>query len=678
MRVITLATLTTMPRARVLARSLARHEPGWPLEVLLVAGEEVVAAVRQREAERADPLEVRSASQELELDVEMLLARYQHEDLTALLLPRILRRSARGAGEPVMHLPSSAWVVGALAPLERELAARSVLLVPRMSSDVPDDGLEPSRAQMEAAGRIDETIMAVDGTGGAEGFLVWWGQRVEEILGSLDARRSGARPEDRGWLARLLELAPARFATAVLEDPGCNLNMWNLQGHTLEDGPDGVLVDGRCPARFLNLPGFDPDRPYRLNAMASRVRVSRSPALHELCERYAEQLRAAGWHNSEHREDVGRRLADGLVYDDSLRAMHAAALALGEPLEDPFSEAGTRAFLAWLLGPAPRGGALGINRYVFHRVARERPDVIRTYPDIDGEDGPGFLAWCRAFGVAELAIPERFMPRGAAAARARSRECLAPGFGDGRAPGARCGADGRGPGGEADGIPRAHARPGRCRAGLRAGARRRRRAREHGERAAAPPGAAGGAGGGVRPARLRGRAPSRAPRLRDRGRQRRRAPGLRGAPGRGLLPGAAHRHLGMGDEHDPGALAGRVRAGGRDLGVLALHGREHRRGGTRPGDRAAAAGAGAGRVGRPAAPGRPRGLPVPVRVRLPEHDPAQEPRGPDRGVQAGVRARGGSAAVDQDDQRSAAAAGRGAGAVGGPRTLRHPPRSIAR
>jgi glycosyltransferase involved in cell wall biosynthesis len=410
MRVITLATLATMPRARVLARSLARHEPGWPLQVLLVAGDSVVADVQAREARQEGALDVRSAAQELDLDVEMLLARYEHEDLSALLVPRVLGRCARQTGEPVIHLPSTVWVIGGLAALERELSARSVLLVPRMTADVPNDGLEPSRAQMERAGRMEETIMAVDGTPGADGFLVWWGRRVEEILGSLDARRSGARPEDRGWLARLLELAPARFATAVLEDPGCNLNMWNLQGHTLEDGPDGVLVDGLSPARFLNLPGFDPDRPHRLNAMASRVRVSRSPALHELCERYAGELRAAGWRNSEHRQDVGRRLADGLVYDESLRAMHAAALALGEPFEDPFTEEGTGAFLAWLQGPAPRGGALGVNRYVFHRVARERPDVIRTYPDIDGEDGPGFLAWCRAFGAAELAIPERFMP----------------------------------------------------------------------------------------------------------------------------------------------------------------------------------------------------------------------------------------------------------------------------
>jgi glycosyltransferase involved in cell wall biosynthesis len=196
-----------------------------------------------------------------------------------------------------------------------------------------------------------------------------------------------------------------------------------------------VLVDGRWPLRFLNLPGFDPGRPHRLSAMASRARVSRSPVLHELCERYAGELVAAGWRDFEHREEVGRRLADGLVYDDSLRRIYASALALGERFEDPFSEEGSRAFIAWLLQPAPRGSAHGINRYVFYRVARERPDVIRAYPDLDGVDGAAYVAWCWAFGRDELAIPDRFMPprpgqglpeRARAAARAAGEERLAP------------------------------------------------------------------------------------------------------------------------------------------------------------------------------------------------------------------------------------------------------------
>jgi glycosyltransferase involved in cell wall biosynthesis len=119
-----------------------------------------------------------------------------------------------------------------------------------------------------------------------------------------------------------------------------------------------------------------------------------------------------GWKDTDHREDVGRRLAHGLVYDDSLRAIYASSLALGNRFEDLFSDEGTRAFIAWLEGPAPRGSGHGINRYVFHRVARERPDVVRAYPDLDGADGAEYVAWCWAFGRNELSLPDRFLPPG--------------------------------------------------------------------------------------------------------------------------------------------------------------------------------------------------------------------------------------------------------------------------
>ncbi|HWY90566.1 MAG TPA: glycosyltransferase [Solirubrobacteraceae bacterium] len=405
MHVLTLATLESLPRARVLARSLVRHQPSWTHEVVLVAGEDVVAAVAPEES-----LRLCSAVRELDLDIEALLALHDEQDLCTLLLPGLLRRHAERSSGPVLHLPSTVWVLADLQPIASALSAHSVLLVPRMRADVPDDGLEPSRSQMDRAGRIEQTIIGIDGSAGAEPFLQWWGAHVERALGSLDGSRSGERPEDRPWLARYLELAPARFSTAVLDDPGCNLNLWNLHCRTLRGGADGVLVNGRRPLRFLNLPGFEPDRPYRLAANASRARVSRSPALHELSERYAAELLRAGWRDLDRRGEVGRRLQEDLVYDESLRAAYASALALGRPVEDLFEEAGTRAFLDWLHGPAPRGAAHGINRYVFHRVARERPDVVRAYPDLDGPDGADYVAWCWAFGREEVSIPDRFMP----------------------------------------------------------------------------------------------------------------------------------------------------------------------------------------------------------------------------------------------------------------------------
>ncbi len=406
MQVFTVATMSSLPCARALARSLHRHQPSWSLDVMLIGREEVIASTANAE----DSLRVRSLSRELELDVETLLARHDEDDLVVLLLPHVLLRHAERTSAPALHLPSAAWALADLGPIESLLASRSVVLVPRTSVDVPDDGLEPSLEQLERAGRIDDAVIAVDGGLESREFLSWWAAHVEATLGSLDALRVGARPEDRPWLARFLELAPARFSTGVLDDPGCNLSLWNLDRHTLAVDGESVSVDGRGPLRFLNLPGFDPDRPYRLAAGASRARVSRSPALRSLCERYARDLRDAGWRDADRRHEVGRRLPGGLVYDDALRAIYGRALALGEGVEDLFGQDGSSAFLAWLEGPAPRGAALGINRYVFYRVSRERPDVLRAYPDLDGEDGRGYVDWCWAFGRAELGIPDRFMP----------------------------------------------------------------------------------------------------------------------------------------------------------------------------------------------------------------------------------------------------------------------------
>jgi glycosyltransferase involved in cell wall biosynthesis len=405
MRVITLASPSSLPRARVLASSLSRHQPSWSHEVLLIGSENAADALA---ASVDDAMQLGSVCTQLDLDLEVLLALHGEDELSALLIPSLLRRYVERTSEPVLHLPSSAWVLSDLQPVESALSTRDVMLVPRMTVDVPNDGLEPTQAQMERVGRVDETIMGVNP--GGEAFLDWWDEYLQQSLGSLDGRESGARPEDRSWLARFLELAPARFSTAVLGDPGCNLNMWNLHRRTLEAGPDGVIVDGAWPLRFLNLPDFEPDRPHRLSPRASRVRVSRIPALHELCEWYASELRDGGWRDPQHRDEVGSPLHDGLVYDESLRVIYGSAVALGERFDGLFDRDGSSAFIRWLEAPAPRGGSHGINRYVFHRVARERPDVVRTYPDLDGADGPRYVAWCWAFGREELGIPDRFMP----------------------------------------------------------------------------------------------------------------------------------------------------------------------------------------------------------------------------------------------------------------------------
>ena len=144
---------------------------------------------------------------ELDLDVEALLALHDEHELIALLAPALLAHSAKRVPGPycTCRAPSGCWPI-CTDRVGAGLAQRAP--APRVTAELPEDGLEPSPSQLDRAGRMDETIIGVDGSPESRRFLAVVGEHVQQALGSLDARQSGERPEDRPWLARLLELAP--------------------------------------------------------------------------------------------------------------------------------------------------------------------------------------------------------------------------------------------------------------------------------------------------------------------------------------------------------------------------------------------------------------------------------------------------------------------------------------
>ena len=117
------------------------------------------------------------------------------------------------------------------------------------------------------------------------------------------------------------------------------------------------------------------------------MRLSRSPALRELCVRYAAELERAGWSSRNHAADIGRSLAGGSSTTPPRRLAHAGGDDRESISSDLFGDRGNgdgASFIAWLEGPAPAGASHGMSRYVFYRVVSERPDVVRAYPDLDG------------------------------------------------------------------------------------------------------------------------------------------------------------------------------------------------------------------------------------------------------------------------------------------------------
>jgi len=296
-------------------------------------------------------------------------------DEVAATAPDLLRH-ALSTGETAVFLAPEARLYAPPEPVLSALDGGQVTLFARTGGALPDDGRRPGDADLLSAGRITPRAVAVARGPVAEEFLSWWSRRLQEP--------DSARP----WL----DLAMERFASVVeVSDPGCNVSYWNLHERRLTASGDRVLVDG-APLRFLDFDGFRADRPYWLSEAATRVMVVDDPVLSELCGAYAEQLNAAGWSPPRRGLADVERLGNSQRVDHLVRSLWDIAHAEGENFGDPLSEAGADAFVAWMRGPAERGGMAGVNRYLFIAYGT-RPDLQQEFPDLDGPDGTRLIAW---------------------------------------------------------------------------------------------------------------------------------------------------------------------------------------------------------------------------------------------------------------------------------------------
>jgi glycosyltransferase involved in cell wall biosynthesis len=382
---------------RVLARGLRVHDPGAELTVLALGPAGGLAGEQLDVARPAD------------LGLEEPATPDRWADAVAMLKPALLQALLdRGPG-PLVYLDATVDVHASLESMvARELASNHMVLSARCAAELPDDGLDPGPEDLRDAGRLGSALVAVGPAPETAAILDWWAERVARAGLPPASAALGHRHAARA-LTVWADLAPGRFAgVGTLRDPGSAVSRWNLHEHHLGRGPGGeVTVDGR-PLRFTHFEGFDPLRPYLLGPRPGRARPATSEPLAELAGSYARRLIDAGWEDARRRADVGRRLPDGTVFDD--RMSHLLADAAGEGRSwDVFEPDQLEEFLDWLAGPAPHGSHAGVNRFLW-RLYRERDDLQRVYPDLDGADGEGLVGWAWAFGRSELRIPARLLP----------------------------------------------------------------------------------------------------------------------------------------------------------------------------------------------------------------------------------------------------------------------------
>ena len=371
----TIVTPSTVAGARVLAATLVRLHPG----ARTLAFADDLSILRD-----AEPFEV--------LDPARRPPGSAPVDHDAPLRPQLLERALAGGAEVAIFLNAQVDVHRVLDDVAATAREHGVA-VARRASSLPEDGRRPDYGDLLAAGRISDGLVAV--AAGSEGrrFLESWAQ----------ATASSAEREGR-WL----DLVPDLFGEgAVVTDPGLNVSYWNLHERRLEKAGDAVTVDGH-PLGFVDFAGFRADRPYWLHPDANRIRVIDDEVLSDLCGDYGRRLRDQGWAPPSSRLTGMTRLGNGQRIDHVLRRLWRDAQASGREFGDPATAAAADAFVAWLREPAEHGREAGVNRYL-EAAYRTRPDLQLAFADLDGRDGPKFLAWTWEHGRLEL-LPELLPP----------------------------------------------------------------------------------------------------------------------------------------------------------------------------------------------------------------------------------------------------------------------------
>ncbi|MCU1348148.1 MAG: hypothetical protein JWO56_1178, partial [Acidobacteria bacterium] len=402
-RVFTIIARNYLAYAPVLAASLARHNPGVRLHVVILDDPD--------RGIPPDPLFETIRANELPFDppseLYTMAAIYDVTELATAVKPWAFAYLFDRGASVVLYLDPDIEVFDSLGPLEPWTREQGMLLTPHLTEPLPRDGKRPDERDLLLAGIYNLGFLALSAEA-AKTFLPWWKERL---------RRDCVNDPAQGLFVdqRWLDFAPALFEPKILKDPGYNVAYWNLPHRLLMRDEDGIRVNGR-PLRFFHYSGFSPRTPHLLSKhqhASLRIRLSDTPLLAELCARYAAALEEAGFADCSKLPYGFAATADGLPLDARARkALRRTYLedeaGQGRPsFPDPFSPAGAADVVQRLLRPSPHApsvpGYLG-------EIWSERTDLRIAFPHLDSVDAERFLHWVRTQGVREHDIPPQLIP----------------------------------------------------------------------------------------------------------------------------------------------------------------------------------------------------------------------------------------------------------------------------
>jgi glycosyltransferase involved in cell wall biosynthesis len=385
--------------ARVLARSLAEHNPGSRLFTLII--DDFAGYVDPVE----EPFEVLTPADVGCEPFRHMALRYSVLELSTAVKPWLLRHLLGETGGPVTYLDPDIKVFGSLERLDELAGRHGLVLTPHNSAPIPPDDRRPSQVDIMIAGVYNLGYVSLSPGPEGDQLLGWWGDRL----------RRDCRVDPRwGYFVdqRWFDLAPGFMSDlAIVRDAKYNVAYWNLHSRRLEHDGERYQVNG-TPLAFFHFSGFDPDHPLVLSRHQDRVDVPSHSALERILGEYAADVMGQGHRVTWTWPYTFSALPDGIQLDDMVRDLYDVFEGErgrngGPP--SPFTPEGARLFEDWLKEQAP-GAPQGVDRVLAH-VYEGRADLRGAYPDLRGADRAGLLRWAREYGGREVPLLARVMTR---------------------------------------------------------------------------------------------------------------------------------------------------------------------------------------------------------------------------------------------------------------------------
>lgn len=389
----TIAARNYLARARVWARSLARHQPG--LRAVVFLADEPDAETR----ELAGELEV-VAARELRIPGFAGLAfRSNVLELGTALKPFALSWLFDRGAERVLYFDPDVLVCDELGALIEPLEASEIVLTPHLIEPAADPEARVERSVL-VAGVHNLGFLGVRASAESRALLAWWGER---LLRFCRARPGEGLYADQRWVDLVLGFSDR---VAVVRHPGANVAYWNIGERRLVAGGDGgfrvVTAAAEAPLLFFHFSGFDPLSAERLSRNGPPVAIADRPDLGPLVDAYRDELLACGEERCRRSTVAYDRFSNGEPIAQILRDLLRDADPDGAVFEDPFDVDSPVGFHARLRRSDDGAGGLS---HLAWEIWRHRPDVQRSYPRPGGEDRAGFVRWLREHGAREHGLP---------------------------------------------------------------------------------------------------------------------------------------------------------------------------------------------------------------------------------------------------------------------------------